>query len=243
MLQATMKLLVYSLFGLSTLSASAAFITYQNGITNVQDSSGPAWVDGTNMFRNIITDFVGSAGPTGATGFSSDLDLFNPGLGGMDITLLTWSFSGLTLFQGAGSLTQSPGVASPGFEDYRYDDQGGIAAHNLEFYYDGDLWVTGYITNFVTTVANNTADTATGAGEAQLLTATLDGQMFLDEINGLTNNTGLITFTADNFDPVAGFDPASFSSNGAINIVPEPGVTAAGIGAIVLGAVLFRRRK
>ncbi|WP_269543201.1 hypothetical protein [Cerasicoccus fimbriatus] len=235
-----MKLLVYSLFSLSTLSASAAFITYQNGVTNTINADGDPWVTGTSMYLNIVDDYGSSPlGPSGATGNTTDLDTFSPGGGGFDISLLTWEFGSLDLYTGPGSVTQSPGPASPGFEDYRISGAG----PNLTFYYNGDEWVTGDLTRFITAVDNVNDFEATGTGEATITNFTVAGTAFFNEIMSLTGGTGVITFTADGFSAVQGPDPATFTSDGTISIVPEPGVTAAGIGAIVLGAVLIRRRK
>ncbi|WP_309381722.1 hypothetical protein [Cerasicoccus frondis] len=234
-----------SLLSLTSLSASAAFITYNNGITNVEDSSGPSWVGPTAMFNDIIADYDGSlSGPSGGSGATQEgMDLFSPGGGGLDITLLSWRFTTLELYFGAGSVTQSPGAATPGFEDYRYDDAGFTAPTNLTFYYDDVEWASGYLTRFVVEVDNNADPAAIGAGEAVLTSNTLAGQDFMDEISDLTAGANILTFVADSFTPISPTDPGTFGSAGSITIVPEPGVTAAGIGAMILSAVLIRRRK
>ncbi|WP_309398227.1 PEP-CTERM sorting domain-containing protein [Cerasicoccus maritimus] len=239
-----MKLLCYSLLGLSSLSATAAFITYQDGITNTSNASGPSWVSGSVMFLDIISNYAGAPDVSGATGFSSSgFDLFEPTGGNLDITLLTWEIGSMSLYQGAGTLTLSPGVATPGFEDYRYDDASGTAPYNLNFFYDGDLWASGYITSFVTEVDNNSDFSAVGAGSGYLAEATVAGADFLAEVGALTSSTNEFSFTADNFSPVVPADPGTFSSVGAINFVPEPGTTVAGMGVLALGAVLIRRRQ
>jgi hypothetical protein len=51
----------------SALTAHALEITYLGGVTNTADSSGPAWVSGTNMFRNIQLNATGAWGDSGAT--------------------------------------------------------------------------------------------------------------------------------------------------------------------------------
>lgn len=235
-----------SLLTLSSLSASAAVITYTDGITNVQNASGPSWVAATNMFREIIPTWVGAPKASGATGAtSSGFELFEPGGGGLDITLLTWEFTTLTLLNsGVGdSVTVSPGVSSPGFEDYRYDTVGGTAPTNLTFKYNGVEWATGYITQFIVAVENSSDFDAIGTGTAVLTSNTLAGQDFMDEIETLSAGTFALDFVASSFNPVAGADPASFGSAGQINIVPEPQTYAMVAGAMTLGLAMLRRRR
>lgn len=219
-------------------------ITYNNGVINTSDGSGPAWVTGSGgMFINIIEDYGGS--PLGASGGSgatqSGFDLFDGG--GQDITLLSWTLSEMTLYQGAGTATLSPGPASAGFEDYRYDDNGGLAAANLTFFYNGDEWASGYVTRFVTTVDNTSDFDATGAGDAVITSNTPAGLAFFNEVMTLSGNTGDLFFIADSFFSVSATDPGTFSSTGSITVVPEPSTYAALCGLAVLGVVALRRRK
>ncbi|MEO0795617.1 MAG: hypothetical protein AAFX93_10660 [Verrucomicrobiota bacterium] len=225
-------------------SASAAFINYSNGVTNTSNSSGPAWVGGSAMFLEIINDYGGSPlGPSGGSGDSQDgFNLFDPGGGGLDITLLSWELGSMTLYQGAGTQTQSPGPATPGFEDYRYDDQGGVAPSNLSFSYNGTLWATGYVTQFVTEVANNVDPSATGSGTAVLTAHTVAGEDFFNEVNSLSGGTNIITYTASSFSPVSATDPGTFASAGQLIIVPEPQTYGLIVGTLVLGLAYIRRR-
>lgn len=244
----TMKLLLRSACAYLTftaVSASAAFITYNNGVTNTASATGPAWVGGTNMFLNIISDYGSSPlGPSGGSGATQDgFDLFNPGGGGLDITLLSWTLGTMTLYQGAGTATLSPGPASAGFEDYRYDDNGGLAATNLTFFYNGAEWVSGYVTRFVTEVENNADFNATGAGDAVITSNTPAGLAFFNEVMALSSGTGQLSFVADSFTPVSPTDPGTFGSAGSITVVPEPSAWAAIFGASVLGITYIRRRR
>jgi len=235
-------------FGVS--SVSAASINFVDGITNVEDASGPTWALGSAMFNDIIADYGGNVnGVSGATGSSQvGLDLFDPGGGGLDITLLTWEFGTMSL-QGVGvgdSVTQSPGAATPGYEDYRYDDNGGVAAKNLTFYYNGAEWASGYITRFVTTVPNISTGNATGEGTAYLDANTAAGQDFFDDLMTLSGGTGAMTFQADTFFSVTAADPGTFGSTGSITItaaVPEPSFWALFMGTITLGCLMIRRRR
>ena len=200
------------------------------------------------MFNNIITDYGGS--PLGASGGTasaqSGFDVFAPGGGGLDITLFTWEFGPMTLL-GAGigdSVTQSPGAATQGFEDYRYDDSSGAAAKNLTFYYDSNEWVSGYVTQFVVEVDDNSDFDAVGGGSAYIDSFTVAGTDFYNELMSLTNNTGLLDFVATSFTPVVGTDPGTFSSAGQISTVsavPEPSSWALIIGSAALAAVASRR--
>ncbi|GHC01497.1 hypothetical protein [Cerasicoccus arenae] len=231
---------------LSSLSASAAFITYTDGITNVNDGSGPAWVGPTVMFKEIINDYAGAPSESGASGATqTGFSLFDPGGGGLDITLLTWSFGPMDLLGvGVGdSVTQSPGPASPGYEDYRYDDLGLTAPTNLTFSYNGVEWATGYITEFLIEVPNNADPSAVGSGSAVLTANSVAGQAFMDEIAILTGGTFDLDFVANDFNSLSGVDPATFSSTGQINFVPEPGSTAAGMAVLILSGVMIWRRR
>lgn len=229
--------------------ASAAFITYNNGITNTQGASGPDWVLGSDMFLNIIPDYIGS--PSGASGGSAStqdgFDLFAPAGGGLDITLLSWTFGPMSLYQGAGSATLSPGPVSAGFEDYRYDTQGGTAPTNLTFFYNGQEWATGYVARFVTEVDHINDISATGEGQAFVTGHTPAGQAFYDELMALSNGSGELSFIATSFFPVSLTDPGTFGSAGMIEVVPAaiPEPSAAGfllgIGALACGTLRRRR--
>lgn len=241
-------LTVATLLTLPCISASAAFITYNDGITNVQNASGPSWVGATNMFREIIPNYGGAPDVSGATGAtSSGFNLFEPGPGGggLDITLLTWEFTTLDLLNpGDGdSLTVSPTATTPGFEDYRYDTAGETAPTNLTFKYNGAEWATGYITQFVVTVDNSADFDAVGTGTAVLTTNTVAGQDFMNEIDALTNGSFILDFVASSFNPVVAADPGTFGSAGQINIVPEPQTYALVAGAMMLGLAVLRRRQ
>ncbi|WOO41183.1 PEP-CTERM sorting domain-containing protein [Rubellicoccus peritrichatus] len=230
---------------LTAISASGASIIYNNGVTNTSNASGPAWVAGSNMFLNIIDDYGGSPlGPSGGSGASQNgFDLFDPGGGGLDITLLSWTLGSMTLYEGPGTATLSPGPATPGFEDYRYDDNGGLAPTNLTFFYNGAEWASGYVTRFVTEVANSADIDATGAGDAIITTNTPAGLAFFNEVMTLSSGTGQLSFVADSFTPVAPSDPGTFGSTGSITVVPEPSTMAALFGASALGITFIRRRR
>jgi hypothetical protein len=169
--------------------------------------------------------------------------VFDPGGGNQDITNLRWTFGPLSLYLGAGTQTTSPTATTAGFEDYRYDDQGGLAATNLNFYYQNTLWATGYVTSFVVEVANNMAANATGVGSAYLSNPTMAGTAFYNEIMAASNGTGLLSFTATNFSPISLTDPGAFSSDGSITVVPEPGHAAALLGLLAVGFAAWRRRR
>ena len=241
------SLLSLVILGVSVATLDAQTITYTDGRTNVQNASGPAWVGPTVMFQDIVSTYGGAPGPSGASGATStDIDLFDGG--GMDITLLTWEFGPMSLTGiGVGdSVTVSPGAATAGFEDYRYDDMGGVAAANLTFFYEGAEWVSGYVTQFVITVPNNANPNATGTGSARITANTGAGTDFYNEIMSITGGSGELTFAANNFVSTTGSDPESFTSTGSVTLVaavPEPATWAALAGAAVLGMACFRRRR
>lgn len=221
-------------------------ITYDLGYTNTQNSSGPAWVSGSTMFLEIIEDFTGAPGPSGATASSHvGFNLFEPGPGGggMDIGLLSWRYGPMTLAQGGDAVTLSPGADTPGFEDYRYDTQGGAAAPNLTFFYDGAQWASGYVTQFIVEVDNDADASASGSGTAVLTSNTVVGQDFMNEIMAASGGTGSLVFEASNFAPVVFADPGTFSSAGTITVIPEPSTGAFLGGLTVLLAVALRRRR
>lgn len=243
------SLLSLVIFGVSVATLSAQTITYTDGRTNVENASGPSWVGTTVMFQDIVTTYGGAPGPSGATGATStDIDLFDPGGGGMDITLLTWTFGPMSL-TGVGvgdSATVSPGDASAGFEDYRYDNLGGTAATNLTFYYNGDEWLSGYVTRFLITVPDRFTPNATGTGTAFITANTAAGTNFYNEIMSITGGSGELAFSANNFVSTTGVDPESFTSTGSVTLVaavPEPATWTALAGAAVLGLACSRRRR
>jgi MYXO-CTERM domain-containing protein len=225
----------------------AQTMTYTDGRTNVQNASGPAWVGATLMFQDIVSTFGGAPGPSGATGATStDIDLFDGG--GMDITLLTWEFGPMSLTGiGVGdSATVSPGDATAGFEDYRYNDLSGAAAANLTFYYNEVEWLSGYVTRFLITVPNRFDPNATGTGTAYITNNTAAGTGFFNEIMTITGGSGELAFNANNFVSTTGTDPESFTSTGSVTIVsavPEPATWTALAGAAGLAMACFRRRR
>jgi len=190
--------------------------------------------------------FFCHSGATGAT--ATGIDLFDPGGGAMDVELLTWNFGPMSLTGiGVGdSETLSPGDATAGFEDYRYDSMGGVATTNLTFYYDGDEWLSGYITPFLITVPNRFDPNATGTGTAYITANTAAGLNFYNEIMTLSGGSGELAFAAGNFVSTTGTDPESFTSSGSVSIVsavPEPSTWATLAGLAALGLAGCRRRR
>ncbi len=207
------------------------------------------------MFRDIINNYGGS--PNGPSGASADAQVGFSIFGGAgyDITKLSWEIgvvgaasgtAALTLFTGVGAETFSPGVASEGKEDYRYDTQAGAAAKNLVFFYDSgsgpEEWASGYITRFVTTVTDIAAADATAVGDVLLTNSTVAGQDFFNEIMSLSNGTGTLQYLADSFVPVQLTDPATFISSGSWTVVPEPSTWSMLLGTGVLALAGFRRK-
>lgn len=249
---------------ISASVATAATVFYTDGVSNTLGVTGNSWVYAPSppypantpsvMFQTIIKDYGGSPlGPSGASGDSqTGFSIF--GGAGYDITKLSWvigvvgsgdSAAATTLYTGPGSVTVSPGVASEGKEDYRYDDAGGTAAKNLTFYYDdgGPVeWVSGYITRFVTTVTDISANTATGLGEVVITDFTAAGEDFFNELSALSGGSMEITYIADSFVPVVLSNPGTFSSAGSWTVVPEPSSWAMGFGVVVLVLAICRRR-
>ncbi len=207
------------------------------------------------MFQTIIKDYGGS--PLGPSGASADsqvgFSIF--GGAGYDITKLSWEIgvvggndtdAAMTLYTGVGSETVSPGAATEGKEDYRYDTAGGTAAKNITFYYDdGGLqeWVTGYVTRFVTTVTDIAADNATAVGDVVITNFTAAGEDFFNELSTLSGGSMEISYIADSFTPVSLSNPGTFSSTGSWTVVPEPSTWAAAFGVVVLALGIYRRRK
>lgn len=203
-----------------TLNLSAqGIITYDTGDVFTSDASGPAWVAGSLMFNKID-----SGAATGATqsGFSTI----------PNIALLTWSFDDLDLVVGESIV---PGAATAGLEVYRDTDN----SSNLQFFYDGDLWLTGLITEYRVEVDNNLDIEAVGTGYATITSSTVAGVGLYNEILSLTNATGDLTFAADAFASVAA---GQFQSPGSISAVPEPSATAALLGLFAIAMVGNRRR-
>lgn len=253
-------------FSFCMLSAHAAVVTYVGGVTNTNTLAPNNWVYLPNppypamtvskMYQNIIRDYSGSPnGQSGATG-ATEVGFSIFGGAGYDITKLSWVIGidggadtdpAMSLYTGAGSETVSPGPASEGKEDYRYDTLGGTADKNLIFYYDNGVvleeWVSGYITRFVTTVTDIDADTATGFGEVVITESTAAGMDFFNEIMTLSNGTGLIEYTATNFLSTDLSVPGSFSSDGSFTVVPEPSSWASLVGVCALSVAFLRRRK
>lgn len=122
------------------------------------------------MFLNLIDDHVGSpSGPSGATASSHvGFDIFSLGGGALDVTQLSWTFDSMALLGvGVGdSINVSPGIATPGYEDYRKSGVG----DNLTFTYNGTDWASGEVTRFVIEVDNSSDASAVGYGTAVLNT-------------------------------------------------------------------------
>lgn len=222
------RLLILNLAAILAVPASltAFTINYTFGQTQASDATGPDWVQGSKMFNDIVSGIASGSSVTGSNIFTDTYD----------VTRLSWSFGPMSL---TGPLTQSPGPNSPGFEDYRFDGPG----TNLTFSYDHptdgmQVWAEGVVDQFVVTVANVNATSASGAGTLTLTSATQAGQDFFNEIASLTGSSMLMTFTADNFTPVSF---GLFNSAGSISAVPEPRFYASAVGLLVLGFAYFRR--
>ena len=222
-----LSLAIASLLSLA-LPATAATIGFVDGNIHTSNASGPIWVGGSTMYTQFDT---GEASGSSQSGFA----IFD---GGYDITLLSWEFTGLSLMGvGVGdSVTQSPTLGGPGYEDYRYS---GLDA-NLGFFYDGELWVQGRVTRFVSEVEHYWDFGATGIGWAVIEDYTAAGEDFYNAIGSLSGGTYQLTFYAYGFDPVDAL--GHFQSDGHIEVVPEPSTYAAIAGVLVLGFCLARRR-
>jgi hypothetical protein len=210
---------ILSLAVLASPAFSQATITYNSGNVYTSNASGPSWVGGSNMYL-----FITSGDATGATqsGFTTI----------PDVTLLTWSFDDLDLVVGE---SISPGAASAGLEVYRDTD----SSSNLQFFYDGALWLTGLITEYQVMVDNNADFNAVGEGYAVITGSTVAGTDLYNEILSLTGGSGNLTFSATNFAAVAA---GHFQSPGAVSAVPEPADVASLLGLAALGCVWYRRR-
>lgn len=249
------------LFACSVVSSFGVVITFENGAVNasgIQVEPQFEWVYfqipfpgyQTYMFQSIIDDFVDSNfGPTGGTANGQNgFDLFDPGGGGLDISLLSWRFAeggnNLSLYTGPGSLTQAPTNTDPGAEDYRYDSQNGTAPSNLSFYYDGNLWATGYVTRFVVNIDNRLDFQATGWGNAVVTDFVAAGEDFFVELMALSAGTGELFFEVDEFNAIQHTNPGTFLSSGTIHVVPEPSTWASLLGGAVFAfTLIFRRRR
>lgn len=242
------KLLLFAaIVALATSSLRAATIYFEDGNVNAEFPTGPLWVNGTGMFQSLVYDNPIATRASGAEASSQEgFNLFSPLGGGLDVTLLAWEFFGLSLM-GIGdgdSLTQSPGIDSKGYEDYRYDDEGGDGVPNLYFYYNGDLWAMGFLTRFVVEVENEDSEDGIAWGTAYIHEVLPAGQDFYDEIMALSYNTGQLEFSVDSFTVYAWEGLfASFSSSGSFTVVPESSTVAAVAGIVALTLVSLRRKR
>ena len=216
-----LSLLLLSSSLLGSVALGQATIDYSAGTVFTSDASGPSWVGGSLMYKFITS---GSSTGTAQSGFSTI----------PDITLLTWSFDDLDLDIGD---SISPGAASAGLEVYRDTD----SSSNLQFSYNGALWVSGLITEYRVNVDNNNDFDATGVGVSTITSFTAAGEDFYNEIMTLSGGSGEIGFTADSFAAVAA---GEFTSAGSLTIsaVPEPNTYALWLGMAVVGFTGTRRR-
>lgn len=236
-------------------SAFSAAITFNDNILHTENSNppNPAWVmdpfdppNPTFMFERLVQLGAGNEGHGPSGGYASA----QSGLAFFDgveyqIENFFWIIDGgLELYQGPGSLTQSPGTDTPGAEDYRNTH----SMVNVRFMYDDGLGgqgiqlLEGVLSRLVVNVDNYTDYAATGWGKATVTAASWDGEDLYDEIMTLSNGTGALHFDLHTFNPVVMEDPGVFSTSGTIHIVPEPGTYAVILSLMAISTVFYIKR-
>ena len=106
-----------------------------------------------------------------------------PAMDGLDPPLLTWTFGDFELTNFRSPKPQGSAPPTSGFEFY---SEGDASVIPLEFSYDGTLWATGEIQNFIVNVDHSSDFDATGTGIAQLTASGVETEFFddIDELSG-----------------------------------------------------------
>ena len=210
-------------------SQCQSFIDF-SGMTQNRDLGGIPWVGGTTMWESIET---GDGMATFVQGIPV-MEALNP-------MLLTWTFGDLELIEANSRSPRPMGSPTPppisGVEFYSEND-GSVVP--LEFSYDGTLWATGEIQNFIVNVDDDADFTATGTGVAMLTAPGPVEREFFDDIDEISGGTRLLNFTINNFDPVDA--NGLFSSTGTILVAAVPEPQTYGLFAIMICAALVMVR-
>ena len=216
-------------FATTAVSLNAAVLNF-SGFSDNDNLTAIPWVIApgptqTYMWGDITT---GSGTGTANSGFTSIADP----------TLLTFSFGDLELDV---ANSQSPGVGTPGWEEYR---ELSAPVVNMDFFYNGALWATGQLVDAYRIDVADVDDFAGGIGTAQieLISNTAAGLAFFNEVDALTGGTRILDFENGNFVVVSGPD-GTFTSTGSFTAIPEPSSFAmVCLGAVFLFTAVRRRR-
>lgn len=209
-----------ALLTLSTLAQAASFDF--DGALQANNLTGQPWVAGSTMWGAIDT---GSGAGNAQSGFDY--------LSSRDVHLLTFTFGDLEL-----TSSQSPGLASAGFELYT---EGDASVLPFTLKYNNAVIATG-TSLFLRTEVDNSGDvTAIGTGQFQITAPGADAT-FYNEVMALTGGSGLCDVTLSTFFPVNG--AGLFSTTGTITTapVPEPDTWALVASGAILGFAILRRR-
>lgn len=231
-IQPTTIMKIQSLLSLASVFIGVAILPAQivnfEGTVAAANITNIPWVQGANMWGTVEAS---SNHATSASGFASLATVD-------DITDFTWTFGDLEL-----GVFQSPGLNTAGFEIYNDTDSSGTS---LTFSYGSELWATGEILYLQVDVANSQTFSATGIGQAQIMSDAGSNSIFYSEIMALTGNTGLLDFTINGFFAVD--VNGNFTSNGSFSpvagsAVPEPETYALLLGLGGLGIAFWKRRR